>query len=349
MEWMGRVRWAVILSAGAVMAAIVGCGGSSASSAATTTPTTVNPVATNVYVVQQPATVAGTVLAFSATASGTVSPTATLTLPATFTGNAVATDNVGKIYVGGVDSSSGPSVLVYAAGASGTATPMRTILGGASNFSTPVALTLDSSGLLYVLGLGTSPSVAVYSSTASGAAAPIRDIAGSLATIGTAQGIATDSSGNIFVTTSNGTVASVLVFNATANGNVAPTRTITAVNGVALNNVEGVASDGAGDIYVVNYPPAGPPGAIVAFAAGASGNATAVKTIGGTATGLVDIGGLALDGAGNLYVVGASSTSAPYGLTVSRFASTATGNAAPANIITSASWTAPGYGQVAAF
>jgi hypothetical protein len=64
---------------------------------------------------------------------------------------------------------------------------------------------------------------------------------------------------------------------------------------------------------------------------------------------MMNVGGLTLDGVGNIYVVGSSSTTAPFGLTVSRFPATSSGNVSPTNILSSSSWTTPGTGQVAAF
>lgn len=348
----GLFRGAVIVIAVALELGMGSGCGSSASPAPTTTSTTVNATAANVYVVQQPASGNGAILQFPATGNGSMSPTATLTMPVGFTTDSVATDRVGQIYVGGVSATSGPSVLVFAAGASGTATPSRTILGTAgstTNFSTPIALALDSGGLLYVLGAGTQPSIAVYSAAATGAATPIRVLSGALTQVSVAQDLTVDAGGNIYVTSGSGTSWAVLVFGPGSVGNVAPVRTITSSNGVALNGLQGIAADGNGDIFVVNYPPGGPPATIVEFAAGASGNVTPVKTIAGPATGMVNVGGLTLDASANIYVVGSSSTTAPFGLTVSQFLSTVSGNVSPINTLSSSLWTMPGFGQIAAF
>jgi hypothetical protein len=347
MALSGLLRRVVGVAVGLGLGLGLGCGSSPAPTSTAPPSTTINPNATNVYVVQQPATGTGAILAFTATGNGSVSPSSTLTMPSGFTANAVATDAAGQIYVAGVGAS-GPSVLVFAAGASGSATPARTILGIAgstTNFSTPVALALDSGGLVYVLGQGTVSSIAVYSASASGAATPIRVIAGALTQVSDAEDLTVDAGGNIYATAGS----AILVFSGASLGNVAPVRTITAASGVALNGLQGIAADGNGDVFVVNYPPSGPPATIVEFAAGAGGNATPVKTIAGPATGMTNVGGLTLDASANIYVAGATSTTAPYGLTVSKFLSTVSGNVSPNNILSSTSWTTPAYGQVAAF
>jgi hypothetical protein len=217
------------------------------------------------------------------------------------------------------------------------------------NFSAPIGLALDSGGLLYVLGGGPQASIAVYASTVSGAATPFRLLAGSQTQIGNAQDLAVDPYGDIFVTEGSGTSWAVAVFNAGSAGNTMPVQTITASNGVSLNQLQGIASDGYGDIFVVNYPPSGTAATIVEFAAGATGNAVPLKTLAGPSTAMMNVTGLTLDASANIYVVGQSSTTAPYGLTVSKFLSTASGNASPNNILSSPSWTLPAYGQIAAF
>ena len=63
---------------------------------------------------------------------------------------------------------------------------------------------------------------------------------------------------------------------------------------------------------------------ILVYAPGASGNATPTATIAGSNTGLTGSYGIALDGAGNLYVANAG---VPYSITV--YAAGASGNAPP--------------------
>src|SRR5204863_2772379 len=81
--------------------------------------------------------------------------------------------------------------------------------------------------------------------------------------------------------------------------NATPTATIAGGN-TGLNHLpEGIALDGAGNIYVTNFFA----NSITVYAAGASGNATPTATIAGGNTGLNGPKGIALDGAGKMYVV----------------------------------------------
>src|SRR5439155_1156094 len=91
-----------------------------------------------------------------------------------------------------------------------------------------------------------------------------------------------------------------------------------------LANPQGVALDGAGNIYVTD---AGS-NSITVYAAGASGNATPMATIAGGNTGLDLPVGIALDGAGNIYVTNCSDLgNTVYSITV--YAAGANGNATP--------------------
>jgi len=62
---------------------------------------------------------------------------------------------------------------------------------------------------------------------------------------------------------------------------------------------------------------------ITVYAPGASGNATPTATIGGGSTGLVNPVGIAVDGAGNIYVANSAKN------TVTVYAAGASGNATP--------------------
>ncbi|PYO70626.1 MAG: hypothetical protein DMD64_16905, partial [Gemmatimonadetes bacterium] len=102
--------------------------------------------------------------------------------------------------------------------------------------------------------------------------------------------------------------SSITVYAAGASGNATPTATIAGGN-TGLNFPNGVALDGAGNIYVVNEfsGSAGGPGTITVYAAGASGNVTPTATIAGGNTGLSIANGIAVDGAGNIYVTSGNS------------------------------------------
>jgi len=111
---------------------------------------------------------------------------------------------------------------------------------------------------------------------------------------------------------------SITVYSAGASGNATPTATIAGGN-TGLNFPNGVALDGAGNIYAINDLGS----SITVYAAGASGNAPPTATIAGGNTGLGRPQGIALDAAGNIYVCNAF----PASITV--YAAGASGNATP--------------------
>jgi hypothetical protein len=340
----------VVLSgvAAGIFASLCGCGGSTAVNSPA------GPVlskgltaggASFVYVIQQPSTGGGSILQFAA-ASGTRTPSSTLTLPPTFTATALATDTSGQIYVGGILIGLS-EVLVYAPGASGAATVARTIVSEVDfslpppsiTFGIPTSITVDSTGNLYVLSNGMGM-VTEYSPTASGTAAPIRMLQGTLTQIGiTPVGIATDKTGNLYVATfSNTAPGQIDVFASTANGNVAPTRVIAGSN-TGLGALYGMDTDASGNLYVISLSQtATPAGTIEEFAPTASGNATPIRIISGSNTSMVLVAGLHVDAVGNIYFSGSESTttSAPY---IAAFASTDAGNIPPDIAFDAPTWT----------
>jgi hypothetical protein len=294
------------------------------------------------------------ILEFSATATGSVSPTATLLLPSSFEATAVAVDSSGQTYVGGqlliyvagqLSPASPIEILVYPAGATGAATPTRTIIQNLCCI--PIAMTVDSSGSLYVAGSG---AVAVYPSTANGSATPTALIQGSATGLNSDNDIAVDSSGNIYVTNYFPQYYIITVFAAGATGNVAPVRTITLPSS---SIVTGLAVDSSGDLYTIeNQLPTNGPfstgASIVEFAPGASGAATPIKTI--TASALTDGFGLSRDSAGNLYLVNETATGVFPNVSVVDsvlgFGPTASGTVTPGINLTSTAWNLAG-GQMA--
>jgi len=200
-----------------------------------------------------------------------------------------------SLYVG---SNGAAGILVYAAGASGNATPTATIAGGNTGLTGTFGIALDGAGNIYVANAGVPYSITVYAAGASGNATPTATIAGGNTGLNFPFGIALDGAGNIYVT--NQVSNSITVYAAGASGNATPTATIAGGN-TGLNSPAGIALDGAGNIYVTNVSLISPY-SITVYAAGASGNATPTATIAGGNTGLNVPFGIALDGAGNIYV-----------------------------------------------
>jgi hypothetical protein len=162
----------------------------------------------------------------------------------------------------------------------------------------------------------------------SGDAVPIRTISGSATTIVGlgAFPMAVDSADNIYISTADlGEPDSILIFNSSVSGNVPPTSTIGGP-ATTIYGIQGLALDSAGNIYLSNIPSDNPNEEILEFSAGSTGNVAPIRTISGSATAMSAIGNLALDSAGNIYVLN--------DLNLLKFASNATGNATPIATIT---------------
>jgi len=342
----------------AVVAGIWGCGGGTSSGGSSSnensggdagaTSSTNTGAAENLYVIQQPSGGAGTILEFPATASGSVSPTATIT-PSLVLGQ-VATDQAGNIYV--VTST---DIREYAAGATGSPTPLRSILAG------------TTSGIYDIDGMTVSPTgeivigqdggdVDEWSATQTGNVAPERRIpgysqtGGGLSPVIVANQVAVDGSDNIYVAAQGAPPIpqKVTIFGPSATGNVAPTRTVGGQGTAA-----GVTLDSAGNIYTTSSTCALSgttevcTGTISEYAANAGATDAPIRTISGTATQLATLYGIKVDAVGDIYVISTIINLAANPVTISptvlKFAATATGDVAPMSSFTSPAWTTPDF------
>ena len=135
--------------------ALAGCGSSGSMSMSVSAPM----AAKNIYVIRFSSTddvEHDSVAVFSASASGSATPTSTLMLPSGFVDLALVVGPTGVIYVGGQrqDGEQGfGQILEYAAGSSGSATPSVTLNGSAAStatFTYPYSLAVNSAGTLFV-------------------------------------------------------------------------------------------------------------------------------------------------------------------------------------------------------
>lgn len=316
--------------------------------------------ATSLYIAQTTATVSPSsatsdILQFPRSGTGTVTPTATIIGSSGVQLDALAIDQGGRLYaMGGTYSAacgsaaySGVEIIVYAPGATGKATPARTIAGSATGLPSSCtaylydAIDVDNAGNIYVpegvaVGSGPGglvyPGILVFAPTANGNVAPLKSIAGPSTTIEAPNyQIAVDSAGTIYVAnfSPNGP-GYVTIFNSSATGDAAPTGTLSGSN-TMIYNIQGIAVDHSGDIYVAslaqaqapNPPLSGTP-SILEFSAGSTGNVAPIRIISGSATTMGEIGNLRVDSEGNIYVFGDVSRTI-----LLKFSSTATGNVAP--------------------
>ena len=258
------------------VAVIAGCNGGMSNSGGTNTggsPTSgtgsLSPAA-SFYLVQDDLPLPSTILQFSRTANGSVSPASTITGPANVGFTALTVDGLGNLYVGGqlfggtgsAGAEVGAEILVYAPGTSGTPTLTQTItsgLGALSTNSVP-AMAVDSAQNLYAVTdvqVGSGASGHIYTgisvfdlSAKSSNPAPTKNIAGTATEIANPTQIAIDTSGNLYLANSAAQgPASILIFNSSTTGNVPPTSTLGGSN-TTIYFAQGIALDGAGNIYV---------------------------------------------------------------------------------------------------
>lgn len=309
------------------------------------------PSVPSVYVIQNPATFgSGTpmILKFSATASGSVSPTATINGPANTAFNALSVDGAGNIYTSYYGPKDAGGVIEYAAGATGTVSPVRTLLANATTGVTAIdGIATNAAGEIFV---GEDyGGVQAFSATAAGSVAPSRYILGAyetgggLSTIGVANSVAVDSLNNLYVV-NQGYIGGqpILVFGPTATGNAAPLYTIAGpVAGISVGSANSVTTDSLGNLYVTTGSASG--GVIVEFSAGAKGDVAPIRSISGPSTLLKLLSGIKVDSDGAIFVISATTqqsgmNSSP---TILKFAPTASGDVAPIATFTSTAWTNP--------
>ncbi|MBV8171590.1 MAG: NHL repeat-containing protein [Candidatus Eremiobacteraeota bacterium] len=223
------------------------------------------------------------------------------------------------LYVGNCGSTI--SITEYPASATGNVAPTVTIAGAATLLQCPEGLAFDSAGTLYVADYS-SNSVIEFAPGASGNATPVRQITGLSGPVD----VAFDSSGNLYVGQYTGN--RVDVFAPLANGAATPIRSIN-TGAAGLLHADYVHFDTSGNLWVSEeVNPAG--NHVVAYAPGASGNATPVFSITGANTQLSGALGMTLDSANNIYVSNYGSSA------VTVYAAGSNGNVAPIRTVSGA-------------
>jgi hypothetical protein len=212
-------------------------------------------------------------------------------------------------------------------------------LGLLAGCSSPVrggpAVPLASGGAsaVYVsqpaLDLGVTGTVTQYPASGNGVASPTEALATPFTQADSY--VATDPSGQLYLGIQTGESSEVLVFSSGASGSASPARTIVG-SAASFSEPGPLAVDAASQLYVVD-----PAGSISVFSNTADRAATPVRLIQGSLTRLADAtvpSAISVDGAGNIYVALESTSANVADWTILVFSPSATGNVAPARIIT---------------
>lgn len=280
---------------GQVLEFAAGAGANAATVATLMTDLYINSIATDqygsIYVAGSPSNGSDKIEVFAAGATGSATPTRTITITGGYPPTTMAVDTSLSLYT----ADGNGTINVYSSTATGSATPSRTIYGASTGIAYPLGITVDTSNNIYVSVpmIGNSPAaILVFSSTASGNVAPTRTITTSN-TSDNFYGLATDSTGNLYAAldTIGTTYSSVLVeYGPTATGKATPLKTIGGAN-TQFVLATGMRSDAAGNLYVVNLTgtsmSANRTYSIEQFSSAATGNVapTAVTTSTAFATG----------------------------------------------------------------
>ena len=232
---------------------------------------------------------ADSVEVFAAGATGNVAPIATISGSSTglTDSRSIALDPVnGDIYVTNAYPSN--SVTIYAPGSDGNVAPLGTIEGYRTGLNYPYGLALDQTGNVYVSNF-IADSITVYAAGSTGNVAPTRTIAGSYTQLSLPYALALDSSGNMYVDDLIGNRRDnyLTVYAAGSNGNVAPIQKLSLTKPY---DPLGIAVDGSDNMYVSSIVNS----RVLVYAAGATGDASPIRTIKGPNTGLNGTQGLAI-------------------------------------------------------
>jgi hypothetical protein len=276
-----------------------------------------------IYVTQ--GTAHASLLTFLQSDNGDVAPQRTIdgsgAGAASFGGLTVATN--GDLYVTGYTSGQAHSlVMAYAASASGPAPPLLTITCGGMDF--PGTLAFDNRGHLDPASSSPPYPISILPANASGCVTGNPVIAGNHTRLYNPQGIAANGDGRLYVLSNNDAITE---YAPGATGNAPWIRRIHGPHtGLSTNSQSGdaLALDAAGNIYAAN---AGNNQSITVYAKDADKDATPIRKIAGSLTGLEHPSGLAVDAAGDIFVINNINSS------ITVYAPGANGNVAPIRTI----------------
>jgi hypothetical protein len=283
----------------------------------------------------------GSILEFSASASGASSPVATIANLNVTSLGFLAIDGTGNVYTAATEGTAGTSLVEFPVGSQNNAQPTRSIpFNSTTELTNLSSLSADTAGDLYASnGAG---DVYIFTSTTNGSVAPTGTV--TLTSAAGPQATAVDTSGNLYVATAtplnNIAIAPIEVF-APATSATSPTRSISGpLTLLDIATPKALATDTAGNLYVANVVSGVT--SILIFEPTASGNTPPMRDITGSNTQLGCAGGIAVDTEGGyIYVASTPTCGGTATPTILKFSTTGDGNIAPISSFTSSAWTNP--------
>lgn len=197
------------------------------------------------------------------------------------------------------------AVLMFDEEADGDVAPTKVLAGDQTGLTGPVSVALDSTGRLYVACDHPERAVNVYAAdwydSVSGDIAPVARLNGDSTGLTSPVGVALDSSDNVYTVNSD---SIVMHTQAQMNGDNAPTKTITGPETGLFRSRSITIDQTTGELYVTRFDPDGvsDDSEILVFAADAIDDASPTTVVGRNQTGIVYVGGAAMDSSGTLYV-----------------------------------------------
>src|SRR5580704_6278813 len=190
-------------------------------------------------------------------------------------------------------------------------TPILSIAGDKTRIADPGGIAVDPDGNMYVTSSDSSNSIGVFKAGADGEVAPSYTIE-SPTQVSSPSSVAIGLDGKIYVANGGGQEVppegsnAITVYPPGSYANVAEIATISAADSddnTSISFPEAIAVDAHGKIYLADSGGANMTARVAVFAANSDGNVAPIATIAGDKTGLADPSGLALDSAGDLYVL----------------------------------------------
>jgi hypothetical protein len=279
----------------------------------------------------------GEILIFAAGATGSATPTTTITGGISNNGTTfdfpyfITFNSKGQLFVQSDDY----SIVAFAPDATGAATPTQYISWGQTNFNDIWGIAADAAGEVFIADYGNN-AVYAFAAGATGNAAPVRTITGTDTAVFTEPYLlASDDAGDITVSNYNGN----------SNANIRPSQNPVRAN---LEVHRQRLTPPFLSAEARPNPHSELPGlatSVVTFPAGSNGNAKPSRVLSGSSTNIVDPEALTIDAVSNLYYVDYINSS----YITMLFPATATGNVAPTTSFTSTAVTDSYGGSIAAY